>query len=87
MLIGAGVNVRVIETFREAFPQAEAFHMSGKKEVENRDLWELLIAHTHKHSISWHKVKGHSDNAYNNRCDELARGAIAGCKAKQNGVK
>ena len=35
MLIGAGVNARVIETFREAFPQAEAFHMSGKKEVES----------------------------------------------------
>ena len=67
--------------------QRNGWKTSGKKEVENRDLWELLIAHTHKHSISWHKVKGHSDNAYNNRCDELARGAIAGCKAKQNGVK
>ena len=67
--------------------QRNDWKTSGKKEVENRDLWELLIAHTHKHSISWHKVKGHSDNAYNNRCDELARGAIAGCKAKQNGVK
>ena len=67
--------------------QRNGWKTSGKKEVENRDLWELLIAHTHKHNISWHKVKGHSDNAYNNRCDELARGAIAGCKAKQNGVK
>ena len=67
--------------------QRNGWKTSGKKEVENRDLWELLIAHTHKHSISWHKVKGHSDNAYNNRCDELARGAIAGCKVKQNGVK
>ena len=35
VLIGAGVNARVIETFREAFPQAGAFHMSGKKEVES----------------------------------------------------
>ena len=35
VLIGAGVNARVVETFREAFPQAEAFHMSGKKEVES----------------------------------------------------
>ena len=67
--------------------QRNGWKTSGKKEVENRDLWELLIAHTHKHSVSWHKVKGHSDNAYNNRCDELARGAIAGCKTKQNGVK
>ena len=28
------------------------------------------------HKISWIKVKGHADNEYNNRCDELARNAI-----------
>ena len=26
--------------------------------------------------INFIKVKGHSDNEYNNRCDELARNAI-----------
>ena len=35
VLIGAGVNDRTIAAFREAFPQAGAFHMSGKKEVES----------------------------------------------------
>lgn len=35
VLIGAGVNARVIEAFREKFPQAEAFHMSGKQDVES----------------------------------------------------
>ena len=35
VLIGAGVNARVIEAFRERFPQAEAFHMSGKQDVES----------------------------------------------------
>ena len=35
VLIGAGVNARVIAAFRERFPQAGAFHMSGKKEVES----------------------------------------------------
>ena len=35
VLIGAGVNERTIAAFREAFPQAGAFHMSGKKEVES----------------------------------------------------
>ena len=24
------------------------------------------------HDITWIKVKGHSDNEYNNRCDKLA---------------
>ena len=28
------------------------------------------------HDITWIKVKGHADNEYNNRCDELAVGAI-----------
>ena len=35
VLIGAGVNAGVIAAFRERFPQAEAFHMSGKKEAES----------------------------------------------------
>lgn len=35
VLIGAGVNARVIGAFRKRFPQAEAFHMSGKKEGES----------------------------------------------------
>lgn len=33
VLIGAGVNARVITAFRETFPQASAFHMSGKQEI------------------------------------------------------
>lgn len=44
--------------------------------VSNRDLWERLSYLSTKHTIEWIKVKGHSDNAYNNRCDELARAAI-----------
>ncbi len=36
VLIGAGVNARVISDFRTAFPGARAFHMSGKTELESR---------------------------------------------------
>lgn len=36
VLIGAGVNAGVIAAFREKLPQARAFHMSGKTEVESR---------------------------------------------------
>lgn len=35
VLIGAGVNAKVITEFRQAMPQARAFHMSGKTEVES----------------------------------------------------
>ena len=46
------------------------------KPVLNVDLWEELYALTQKHEVTFHKVAGHADNALNNRCDELARGAI-----------
>lgn len=45
---------------------------SSKDEVKNRDLWEQLVELTGIHDVAWIKVKGHSDNEYNNRCDKLA---------------
>lgn len=45
---------------------------SAKAEVANSDLWKELIDLTSKHSVTFHKVKGHADNEFNNRCDELA---------------
>lgn len=35
VLIGAGVNAKVIAAFREKLPAARAFHMSGKTEIES----------------------------------------------------
>lgn len=35
VLIGAGVNADVIAAFKQSFPQARAFHMSGKTDVES----------------------------------------------------
>ena len=49
---------------------------SGKDDVKNRDLWEELDALIQKHTVEFIKVKGHSDNEYNNRCDYLATSAI-----------
>lgn len=46
------------------------------KPVKNKELWEELYKFTKIHEIEFIKVKGHADNEYNNRCDELARGAI-----------
>jgi len=44
--------------------------------VSNADLWRRLADLAEIHEIQWIKVKGHSDNKYNNRCDALARAAI-----------
>lgn len=49
---------------------------SNRKPVQNRDLWVQLLSLTQKHKVKFIKVKGHSDNKYNNECDELARKAI-----------
>ena len=49
---------------------------ADKKPVLNADLWKRLISLTEIHEVEFHKVKGHADNALNNRCDELARGAV-----------
>ena len=45
---------------------------AGKKPVKNRDLWEELLKAVAPHTIAWRRVKGHSTNALNNRCDALA---------------
>jgi len=49
---------------------------ASKKPVENIDLWQEILKLTTLHCVTFHKVKGHSDNPHNNRCDELARLAI-----------
>jgi ribonuclease HI len=46
------------------------------KPVENRDLWQEILAQALRHRVEWHKVKGHSANEQNERCDRLARRAI-----------
>ena len=49
---------------------------ADKKDVKNKELWQELIDLTKVHKVTFHKVKGHADNEYNNRCDELARSQI-----------
>jgi len=48
---------------------------ASKEPVKNKELWQELYALTKKHEVTFIKVKGHADNEYNNRCDELARNA------------
>ena len=49
---------------------------ASKEPVKNKELWQELDNLTQTHKVNFHKVKGHSDNEFNNRCDELARGEI-----------
>lgn len=56
--------------------QRHSWLKSNKQPVENQDLWQTLLQYTALHQIRWFKVKGHADNPYNNRCDELATGEI-----------
>jgi ribonuclease HI len=45
---------------------------ADKKPALNPDLWEKLLNLVENHELSYHWVKGHADNPYNNRCDQLA---------------
>ena len=49
---------------------------SDKKAVKNTELWQALMDAAEPHRIEWHWVRGHSGHPENERCDELARGAI-----------
>ena len=49
---------------------------TDKRPVKNCDLWQELDFECQKHKISWHWVKGHSGDKYNEIADELARQAI-----------
>ena len=50
---------------------------ASREPVKNKELWVELYDFTKKHKIEFIKVKGHADNEFNNRCDELARNAIS----------
>lgn len=41
-------------------------------ELKNIDLWQELDRLLSIHKVVFHWVKGHADNKFNNRCDELA---------------
>ncbi len=52
--------------------RAKGWVKSDKKPALNPDLWEQLLALADRHTLHYHWVKGHAENEYNNRCDELA---------------
>ncbi|ERI95653.1 ribonuclease HI [Clostridiales bacterium oral taxon 876 str. F0540] len=56
--------------------QRNGWKSASKEPVKNRELWEKLIGLLKYHKVQFIKVKGHSDNELNNRCDELANEAM-----------
>lgn len=69
----------LINAFRQGWIynwQINGWRTSDKKDVKNRELWEEIYKFTQIHKIEWIKVKGHSDNEYNNLCDKMAVNAI-----------
>lgn len=56
--------------------QKNGWKNSSKEPVKNKELWQKLIELLEYHKVKFNKVKGHSDNPLNNRCDELANEAM-----------
>ena len=52
--------------------RARGWVKSDKKPALNPDLWGRLLDLCEKHTVSLHWVKGHAENEFNNRCDQLA---------------
>ncbi len=50
----------------------KAAGFTKKGGLKNAELWRALDALLQKHTVTFHWVKGHADNAFNNRCDALA---------------
>lgn len=52
--------------------QAHGWKKADKKPALNPELWTRLLELTEGHVLRYHWVKGHAENEYNNRCDQLA---------------
>ncbi len=69
----------IVNAFREDWIgrwQKNGWKNSKKEDVANQDLWKSLLALMSKNRVKIEKVKGHSGDRWNERCDELARNAI-----------
>ncbi len=68
----------VVNAFKEHWIEgwiAKGWVNSKKEPVKNKELWLEMIELTNKHKVNFIKVKGHSTNELNNRCDFLATSA------------
>lgn len=69
----------LVNAFRQGWVRrwrSNGWVTSTKKPVSNQDLWQELLDTMRPHQVEWVKVVGHADDEWNNRADELARGAV-----------
>ncbi len=52
--------------------RARGWKKADNKPALNPDLWEELLNLCETHKLNCHWVKGHAENPFNNRCDQLA---------------
>ncbi len=52
---------------------ANSWRTADNKPVKNVELWQELVDLCGKHLVNFNKVKGHSTDELNNRCDKIAR--------------
>jgi len=64
--VANAINLGWLETWRK-----KGWKRKGG-EVKNPDLWIRLVPLLETHDVTFEWVKGHADNEFNNRCDELA---------------
>ncbi len=74
----------LINAFKEnwfARWERNGWRNARREPVANQDLWRELLGLNRIHRITWHKVQGHSNDHYNDRCDLLARREIEKIRA------
>lgn len=64
---------------------ARGWRKSDGKPVENRDLWERLLAAADSKAVEWRWVRGHAGHPYNEEVDRLARRQMEHARAASYG--
>ncbi|RBW61848.1 ribonuclease HI [Ruegeria sp. A3M17] len=62
--------------------QTNGWHKAGGKPVENRDLWEELLAASDGLNLQWEWVRGHAVDQKNEEVDALAVAAAIGSTSR-----
>ncbi len=52
--------------------------------LANQDLWQQLLALSRRHQIQWEWIRGHAGHPFNERCDRLAKAAVAEALRKRS---
>lgn len=55
--------------------QAKGWKLSNDQDVKNTDLWQQLVDLCRQHDVEFRWIEGHTGNADNERCDQLATAA------------